>query len=379
MSFLGGGSRFIFETCKRLAQRCDVDLIVEVASGDFARRFREIDVGVHQISFLSSNHLIYWSLFPALMRLEMRRLARISGAYDALMPFHFPMNWLSSRLPVKSVQYCLEPYAFFHDKAQIESLPFLRRTSARAMGALFRRLDGEGTKSMDGVMTISNFEAGLISNAYGRKAKIVPAGVDCESFRPTRNERLSEKYSGDRVILNVTNFSSPKNTHIVVSAMVRVLEEFPNAKLLIIGSGRYNRVKRVIDLIGKLNISDKVEILDFMDDRVMPSYYSLAETVVYPVSELSTSGLVSLEALACETPVVCSNDGGSPEYVEDGRYGFTVNPKDSKSIAAKIVTLLDDRNLQRTMGKTGRRVMQAEFTWEGTAAGIWDVINAVLP
>lgn len=79
-------------------------------------------------------------------------------------------------------------------------------------------------------------------------------------------------------------------------------------------------------------------------------------------------GLINLEAMACETPVVASALGGIPEVVEDGRTGLLVPPGDPERLAAALRALLDDPARARALGVAGRRRVEARFTWDRVAA-----------
>ncbi|MBI3971887.1 MAG: glycosyltransferase family 4 protein [Chloroflexi bacterium] len=85
----------------------------------------------------------------------------------------------------------------------------------------------------------------------------------------------------------------------------------------------------------------------------------------YPKSEIL--GLVLLEAMACETPVVCSNIGGMPELVVDGVTGLLVPPGDSAALGAAVEHLLDDPATARRMGEAGREHVERHFTWRAVA------------
>ncbi len=78
-------------------------------------------------------------------------------------------------------------------------------------------------------------------------------------------------------------------------------------------------------------------------------------------------GIVNLEAMACETPVVASRVGGIPEVVEDGVTGLLVPPADPPALAAAVNELLRDPERGREMGKAGRRRVLEHFTWRAVA------------
>ena len=78
-------------------------------------------------------------------------------------------------------------------------------------------------------------------------------------------------------------------------------------------------------------------------------------------SQNESFGLVALEAMACEVPVVVSKVGGLPEVVTDGREGFLVDPKDIDGMAQRSIEILSDDALRREMGRNGRQTARARF------------------
>jgi len=68
--------------------------------------------------------------------------------------------------------------------------------------------------------------------------------------------------------------------------------------------------------------------------------------------------------MACELPCVATRVGGNAEAIEDGQSGYVVESEDSDAIADRILKLLRDPSMARTMGKTGRKIVEAKFTSE---------------
>jgi glycogen synthase len=79
-------------------------------------------------------------------------------------------------------------------------------------------------------------------------------------------------------------------------------------------------------------------------------------------------GIINLEAMACERPVVASAVGGIPEVVVPGRTGLLVPPADPRALADALNRLLRDRRLARQMGLAGRRRVEEHFSWASIAA-----------
>jgi glycogen synthase len=79
-------------------------------------------------------------------------------------------------------------------------------------------------------------------------------------------------------------------------------------------------------------------------------------------------GLINLEAMACETPVVASAVGGILEVVADGVTGLLVPPRRPDELAAALTTLLADPRRGRAMGAAGRTRVEERFSWASVAA-----------
>jgi glycogen synthase len=94
--------------------------------------------------------------------------------------------------------------------------------------------------------------------------------------------------------------------------------------------------------------------------------YSHAAVFVCP-SVYEPFGLINLEAMACEAPVVASAVGGILEVVQDGITGFLVEPARPDQLAEKIRRLLDDPALARRMGQAGRKRVEEQFSWDSVA------------
>ena len=94
--------------------------------------------------------------------------------------------------------------------------------------------------------------------------------------------------------------------------------------------------------------------------------YSHASVFVCP-SVYEPFGLINLEAMACETPVVASGVGGILEVVEDGQTGLLVEPARPDALVGAIRTLLADPARGRAMGRAGRQRVEAHFSWSSVA------------
>jgi phosphatidyl-myo-inositol dimannoside synthase len=83
--------------------------------------------------------------------------------------------------------------------------------------------------------------------------------------------------------------------------------------------------------------------------------------IVEPEASVEGFGIVFLEAGACELPVIAGNSGGAPDAVEHDVTGYLVNPADVDGISSRIIALLSDESLRRTMGRASRRRIIENF------------------
>ncbi len=99
---------------------------------------------------------------------------------------------------------------------------------------------------------------------------------------------------------------------------------------------------------------------------VVTQLYSHAAVFACP-SVYEPFGLINLEAMACETPVVASGVGGILEVVEDGKTGLLVPPGRPDDLAAALRRVLENPELGRRMGLAGRRRVEEKFSWASVA------------
>jgi alpha-maltose-1-phosphate synthase len=116
---------------------------------------------------------------------------------------------------------------------------------------------------------------------------------------------------------------------------------------------------------------------------VLIELYSHAGVFVCP-SVYEPLGIVNLEAMALEIPVVASDVGGIPEVVDDGRTGLLVHyePTDEmgfrRGLADAIERIAGDQSTARSMGRAGRERVMAEFGWDVVAQRTLDVYTAAI-
>src|SRR5205823_3281702 len=150
----------------------------------------------------------------------------------------------------------------------------------------------------------------------GRPATVLPPGVRLDRFTPRLEPR-----SGRPTILFPSDASEErKGLAHAVAALAQVLEGRPDARLLIAGPGAGDWARAHLDTYGS-KVADAVDVVGEIDPDDMPGRYQSSTVTVLPSWSVAF-GLVLVEALACGTPVVCTDEVGMPEIVTDDSVGL---------------------------------------------------------
>jgi N-acetyl-alpha-D-glucosaminyl L-malate synthase BshA len=99
-------------------------------------------------------------------------------------------------------------------------------------------------------------------------------------------------------------------------------------------------------------LMNKVLFLGKLDN--VPDLMGCADVMLLP-SEFESFGLVALEAMSCEVPVVATNVGGIPEVVKHGETGFLGELGNVHQMGEQVLAILKDPDLQNKMAAAGRR------------------------
>ena len=100
------------------------------------------------------------------------------------------------------------------------------------------------------------------------------------------------------------------------------------------------------------NLMNKVSFLGKLDN--VPTLMGCADVLLLP-SEFESFGLVALEAMSCEIPVVATNVGGLPEVIKHGETGFLGELGNVKQMAEQVLMILKNPDLKAKMSAAGRR------------------------
>ena len=190
-----------------------------------------------------------------------------------------------------------------------------------------------------------------------RPVTVVPNFVDCDVYDRATDKGLRRKFANDDegILIHISNFRPVKRVEDVIAIFAEVRKK-QKARLLMVGDGperpkaewlaNTHGIAKDVLFVGKQNEMNR--LLSVSDILLLPS-------------ELESFGLVALEAMACEVPVIATQVGGIPEVVSHGVDGFLYRVGDVSSMAEGCLAILNDPQLSSNMGKAAREHARNDF------------------
>jgi glycosyltransferase involved in cell wall biosynthesis len=268
---------------------------------------------------------------------------------------------------------------------------------------------------VDLVLGASNFITDRIADAFPELAdrcRTLYNGTELEEL-PSRDElppelrrleselRVRFGLGNGPVILYVGGFAVEKGTVVLLRAFELVLDECPDATLLLVGAhNQYFQVRsargfrtraetirlqraypREVERLAQ-RLGERVVVAPGAPHDQLASYYALADVYTMPSTGPEPFSLTVPEAMGSGLPVVGTAHGGTVEIVEDGVTGLLVRPGEEKALAAALVRLCRDPALAAAMGARARALVTERFTWRSQAlrlAAYYDQLVVVQP
>ncbi len=334
---------------------------------------------------------------------------RLSSRGHHVSVLHRPSSWIDKRLvdgPVGLISSSLKRFptgelqriAAFVRKNNIDVI-HTHMSSGHTFGVLLKMMSG-----VPAVATAHsrNFQLHwrlndyVIANSdatrdYHRRVNFVPGSrmhtvhcfPDLDRFKKVRhrqivmaNRRL--RLTGDEFLVGVVGEVVPRKGHIhLFRALSKIVKAVPNFKLVVVG--RFNRkepcARALRNLLLDENLIGRVKWLGVRQN--VEDYMKIFDLTVVPSIE-EPLGLVAIESLASETPVVATNVGGLPEIVRDEETGILVPPRNPDAIANAVIRMAKDDRLRKQWGKNGRTRMFRQFDAERLTRDVESVYYQIL-
>ncbi|MGH2757039.1 MAG: glycosyltransferase [Actinomycetota bacterium] len=223
----------------------------------------------------------------------------------------------------------------------------------------WRRLVIGAYKRADRIVAISHAVRRELCSGYGLdpdRVITIHYGI-----QPTGIAEPRAPFRDAPAIGTVGRLARQKAHDVLIEAFARVLERFPTSTLHIVGHDDEGLRPALEEQARKMGISGSVHVEGFKKDIQQV----LTDMDLFVLSsDFEGFGLVLLEAMAAQLPIVATAVGPIPEIIEDGVSGRLVPPRDPGALAAAIVACLEDPGGASEMGRRGRARVGSEFTVE---------------
>ncbi|MEK6988212.1 MAG: glycogen synthase, partial [Candidatus Thermoplasmatota archaeon] len=254
--------------------------------------------------------------------------------------------------------------------ATVHSLEPLRPWKREQLGSgyeLSAWMEQEGLEDCDAVVAVSQEMKKDILRCYdipASRVAVIHNGVDAGKYHPKDGSESVAKFGIRKpFVFFVGRLTRQKGVFNLVDAM----DSVPAGTTLVLATGKPDTAGIEKELRRAVrDMPNVVWIPEMLQDTDLVNLYNEAAVFACP-SIYEPFGIINLEAMACETPVVATRVGGIKEVVVDRETGFLVPPGDSAKLGRAIAKVLEEPDLARRMGKKGRRRVLQHFTWDRIA------------
>lgn len=314
------GSERVVESFTNIWPEADVFTLVDFLDNEQRKTIlngkRSTTSFIQNLPFAKNNHRKYLPLFPK--AIESFNLSKydliISSSHSVAKGFKKHSNQLH-------ICYCHSPMRYAWDEAdrylkEAKLNKGVKGRIAKSILNYLRRWDLNSANGVDYFIANSNFIAEKIKRIYNRTSDIIYPPVDVDNFFLSN---IKEDF-----YLTASRLVPYKR----IDLIVELFADLPDKKLVVIGSGPEKEKIKTMS-------TPNVQVLGYQDFQTLKDYMQKAKAFVFAAEE--DFGIIVVEAMACGTPVIAGNYGGTAESVVNGKTGILFERQDLKSLKEAIL------------------------------------------
>lgn len=196
-----------------------------------------------------------------------------------------------------------------------------------------------------------------------KKLISTPTGVDLNSFH-----QLSKQDDVFRIVF-AGGMCLRKGVHYLLQAFAEL--NLPNAELWLLG-GKLPEIESFFE-----RYAGNFRYFGHQPQAKLHEYYSKCS--VFAMCSIEEGmAMVQLQAMACGLPLICTQNTGGDDLVEDGKEGFVVPIRDVEALKEKILYLYEHQDICYEMGQAAKSKVQQGFTWDDYGKRIMDNYDLIL-
>jgi glycosyltransferase involved in cell wall biosynthesis len=248
------------------------------------------------------------------------------------------------------------------------------------------KVEDKVIRESDKIITISSAMKKVLlqKGAKQENVDVVYDGVRSDMFKPYKREatRLRQKHADgvENVVMHHGVIDPQDHPEIIVDAATEVIKKHPNTMFWLIGDGA--AIPSIKEKTRRKGLEKHFFFSGWVPFENVPAFISACDVGLVILPDISSARirvtLKGIEYWACEKPVVVPNLPALNEVVQPWQTGLFYTPGDPKDLAEKTCELLEDRQLSRRMGETGRKLVEKEYSWDKLATQFVAICESML-
>jgi glycosyltransferase involved in cell wall biosynthesis len=261
---------------------------------------------------------------------------------------------------------------------QLGDLRGVRRMRRRMNGYARRWVERAVIARCDQVVVLSEYMRRRVMEVHrmpGDAVTVIPGATDPHLFQPVSDRRAVRRALGlpdDRTLLfTVRNLVPRMGLDNLLEALERSTLARARCTLVIGGEGPLRAELEAG--VRRRGLDDIVRLVGFVPEEDLPRYYQAADAVIMPTRHLEGFGLVTVEALACGTPVLGTPVGAIPEILTQIDPALVTNGTDGRALAEgldRLLPLLHQPEECRRLMARGRMLVEERYNWGAHCADL---------
>lgn len=312
--FYAGGER-VFESFTNIWKDADVFALVDflndeqrkiILKGKHART-----TFIQKLPFAEKKFRSYLPLFP--LAIESLNFSK----YDVIISSsHAVTKGVRKKANQLHISYCHSPMRYIWDEAEtyFEAAKLntgIKKIIATKILNYLRKWDLKTSQRPDYLLANSNYIAEKLKRIYKRESTVIYPPVDVDKFKCVE-QKEDYYFVASRLV-----------PYKKIDLIVEAFAQMPDKRLIVAGTGpELNKLKN--------NFLVNVEFVGYQDENSLKEMMQKAKAFVFSAEE--DFGIVVVEAMACGTPVIALNKGGTAETVIDGKTGILFNEQTVEDI-----------------------------------------------
>jgi phosphatidylinositol alpha-mannosyltransferase len=202
---------------------------------------------------------------------------------------------------------------------------------------------------------------------YKKPKIVIPNGIDLDVFNP-KVPKIKKFSDGKINILFLGRIEERKGLIYLLKAYKILEKKFRNLRLIVVGEGPQK--KEMEEFVKENGLKEVVFEGEVKEDKVA-NYYTTCDLFCSPATHGESFGLVLVEAMACQKPVVAFANEGYFQFLHNKKGGILVKNKDWRELAKKLAILIKNQKLREKMGKIALKEAE-EYSWTKIADRVLD-------